>query len=531
MNSKVFKSLMLGIVLICMIGVNFLQKEINIKRGELGLTRLEVLENAPPMLAFTTVALGGFRGLIANVLWIRMTDLGDQGRYFETIQLADWITKLEPTFAPVWNWQAWNLAYNISIKFNDPRQRWHWVNSGIKLLRDEGLVYNPDRASMYRELSWFFQHKIGYYLDDYHMYYKTFWAQEMESLLGETMPLNWEKVLNPQTDDEKENVRRLKEEYKLDPQFMKKVDDKFGPLDWRLAEVHAIYWAMLGMEKSRKGDDLMPLQRSIYQPMLINFHRGRLITNPFNNTYEYRPNLDAIPNTDKAYLEFAEKDEVNRAHILSAHKNFLKDAIYFLYSYNRISEAANYFREFAERYPDQNLLSGDPTSTPDKIALDEFVVERVEEDVRDNSPDRVRGIIDGLLFSSFYALALSQEDEATGNAAMALKIWQKYQNEVNDTVSEERIGLPDFQSMRRSALEQFLQIADEREPLMGDALRVRLNLPKRDETSSGTQANEEQTSSPAQEINRGGSSTGTSSSTNKTSTSTMSPVVANTPER
>ena len=322
MNSKVFKSLMLGIVLICMIGVNFLQKEINIKRGELGLTRLEVLENAPPMLAFTTVALGGFRGLIANVLWIRMTDLGDQGRYFETIQLADWITKLEPTFAPVWNWQAWNLAYNISIKFNDPRQRWHWVNSGIKLLRDEGLVYNPDRASMYRELSWFFQHKIGYYLDDYHMYYKTFWAQEMESLLGETMPLNWEKVLNPQTDDEKENVRRLKEEYKLDPQFMKKVDDKFGPLDWRLAEVHAIYWAMLGMEKSRKGDDLMPLQRSIYQPMLINFHRGRLITNPFNNTYEYRPNLDAIPNTDKAYLEFAEKDEVNRAHILSAHYLF-----------------------------------------------------------------------------------------------------------------------------------------------------------------------------------------------------------------
>ena len=85
--------------------------------------------------------------------------------------------------------------------------------------------------------------------------------------------------------------------------------------------------------------------------------------------------------------------------------------------------------------------------------------------------------------------------------------------------------------MRRSALEQFLQIADEREPLMGDALRVRLNLPKRDETSSGTQANEEQTSSPAQEINRGGSSTGTSSSTNKTSTSGIPPVVANTPER
>ena len=34
-------------------------------------TRLTALENAPPMLAFTTVALGGFRGLIANALWVR----------------------------------------------------------------------------------------------------------------------------------------------------------------------------------------------------------------------------------------------------------------------------------------------------------------------------------------------------------------------------------------------------------------------------------------------------------------------------
>ncbi|MBO7523880.1 MAG: hypothetical protein J6T79_00065, partial [Verrucomicrobia bacterium] len=257
----------------------------------------------------------------------------------------------------------------------------------------------------------------------------------------------------------------------------KKVDDKFGPLEWRLPEAHAIYWASVGLEKCDPKDDLMPLRRAIYQPMLLSFHRGRLVENPFSKTYEVRCNLDAIPNTDKAYREFAEQDPEYRDHILKAHKNFLKDAIYFLYSYNRISESAKYFKEFAELYPDQALLTGDPTSTPDKIALDEFVVERVEEDIGDNSPDRVRGIVEGLLESSFYSLALDQEEEATGYAAMAVKVWKKFDSATNDDKSvQERIGLPPFQSMREEALRQFLQLADENEPLLADALRVRLGL-------------------------------------------------------
>ncbi len=82
---------------------------------------MAVLQNAPPLLAFTTVALGGFRGLISNFLWIRANDLQQDDKFFEAAQLADWITKLEPTFAQVWLFQAWNMAYNISVKFKDFR--------------------------------------------------------------------------------------------------------------------------------------------------------------------------------------------------------------------------------------------------------------------------------------------------------------------------------------------------------------------------------------------------------------------------
>ncbi len=158
-----------------------MQQSLNRDRDRLGLTRVEPLENAPPVLAFTTVALGGFRGLISNALWMRATDLQDEDKFFEMAQLADWITKLEPHFVQVWLVQAWNMAYNISVKFKESSpgefpDRWRWVKAGIELLRDQGLRYNPNETLIYRELAWFFQHKIGQNLDDASMYYKQQWA-------------------------------------------------------------------------------------------------------------------------------------------------------------------------------------------------------------------------------------------------------------------------------------------------------------------------------------------------------------------
>src|SRR5215208_6339400 len=140
------KPVLLGLAILLLAAGAGLQRNLNRQRGALGLTRLEPLENAPPVLAFTTVALGSFRGLIANALWIRANDLQLEDKFFEMAQLADWITKLEPHYVQVWLVQAWNMAYNISVKFRDPNDRWRWVQNGIELLRDQGLQYNPREA-------------------------------------------------------------------------------------------------------------------------------------------------------------------------------------------------------------------------------------------------------------------------------------------------------------------------------------------------------------------------------------------------
>src|SRR5512138_3927656 len=156
MKPRLKKILLTVLALLLLAGLYPVQRSMNLDRKNLGLTRIEPLDNAPPVLAFTTVALGGFRGLISNVLWIRASELQDQDKFFEMAQLADWITKLEPHYVQVWLVQAWNMAYNISVKFKDAKDRWRWVQRGIELLRDDGLRFNKNETLIYRELAWFF---------------------------------------------------------------------------------------------------------------------------------------------------------------------------------------------------------------------------------------------------------------------------------------------------------------------------------------------------------------------------------------
>ncbi|HEY2083261.1 MAG TPA: hypothetical protein VGI88_10785, partial [Verrucomicrobiae bacterium] len=180
MSGRLKKIILVILAAVLITGSGALQKSLNHDRDALGLTHVEGLTNAPPVLAFTTVALGGFRGLISNLLWTRANQLQEDDKFFEMAQLSDWITKLEPHFSQVWAHEAWNMAYNISVKFKDYPDRWRWVQNGIELLRDQGLRYNPDDVLIHRELAWFFQHKMGANLDDASMYYKTQWEKEME---------------------------------------------------------------------------------------------------------------------------------------------------------------------------------------------------------------------------------------------------------------------------------------------------------------------------------------------------------------
>ncbi len=159
---------------------------INSQRYQMKLIINKPLENAPPSLAFATVAMGAFRGLVVDILWLRADRLKEEGQFFDAKQLAEWITALQPRFGAVWEFQAWNMAYNISaaIPATQPEERWRWVRNGYELLRDKGIPLNPKNILLYRELARIFQHKMGWITDDAHKYYKLQLALAMEPLLG-----------------------------------------------------------------------------------------------------------------------------------------------------------------------------------------------------------------------------------------------------------------------------------------------------------------------------------------------------------
>ena len=234
---------MVTILLIALAAALTLAGALNIKlldqRAAAHLTEAPPTENMPPGVAFTTVALGGFRGLLADFLWMRAGTLQDEGRYFELVQLSDWIARLQPRSPPVWAYHAWNMAYNVSALMTDPAERWRWVRNGLALLRDDGLAANPGSARLHQELAWIFLHKLGTDSDSAAAYYRQQLAAEVAA--GAVH---------------------------LDPARVRQVENAFGPLDWRTPQAQAIYWAMAGLPFARTDFDDLALRRIIYQALL-----------------------------------------------------------------------------------------------------------------------------------------------------------------------------------------------------------------------------------------------------------------------
>ncbi len=139
----------------------------------------------PPHVALATAALGTFRGLAVDALWMRAGALQDEGLPYEAQTLAQWITALQPRFPRVWAFQAWNLAYNISAATRVPEERWGWINRGMNLLRSRGIPLNPEDPDLPMELGWIYFHKIGGKSDREHWYFKARLARDFRELLGD----------------------------------------------------------------------------------------------------------------------------------------------------------------------------------------------------------------------------------------------------------------------------------------------------------------------------------------------------------
>ncbi|HVR72772.1 MAG TPA: hypothetical protein VMT52_00495 [Planctomycetota bacterium] len=220
-------------------GAAFLRNDLHSVRRDLGLAPRWVERTGGSAaedlgarwVVLSSAALGVLRPLAIDFLWLRAAFLQADGSFFEAEALSRLITRLEPRLPDVWAFVAHNLAYNIPPSF-PPRERYTWVLRGLRLLRDEGLVFNPRSAAIHFQLAFTYRHKIGLDLDEAGRFYRAELADTFEAGNGE-----------PPAD------QALLEAWRLEPDRVKRLEAKYGAvLDFRVAESHALYWAERGLE-------------------------------------------------------------------------------------------------------------------------------------------------------------------------------------------------------------------------------------------------------------------------------------------
>lgn len=454
------------------------------------------LEGVPATLALTTFALGPLRGLIVDGLWWRMIQHQDRGNYFETIQLTNWITALQPRFANVWAFGAWNLCYNVAHEFPDPELRWKWIERAISMLRDQALTYTPDHPMIRRELARIFWDRIGKRGDVSQTMFQRNWAMAIlpylpegnrndimhlldasrqasalfatpgaEALLADARKagIDLAAAATPDNPDARaftaflqENAsrqavwdslrpcylaRQFQSRFRMDLDRMLFIDKEYGPFDWRLPQAHAVYWAIPARKRFTElfTVEERQIDNIVRQSLEQAFRHGRLIYRPETGFFMTTNNLAILGRMHDYYDAFL-KDRYSPTYD-QLHKEFLTEAVAVLYSYDEITSARELFGHYREDYFTE-------TYHP---SFEEFCIDAVQKILLGRSYADSRAMVHAVMYQAYFSLASGDMARARGYARMARQVYDRHQREYKDAPA---FLLPPFDSIKQGALEE-----------------------------------------------------------------------------
>jgi len=113
-----------------------------------------------PTSTLAILVLGGMRGVACNILWSEALDFYKKKKWNELEAVVHSIVKLQPHFISIWTFQSWNLAYNVSVEWDQVEDKYRWIKRGIKFV-SEGIRKNQHSPELRWDRGWYFFHKIG----------------------------------------------------------------------------------------------------------------------------------------------------------------------------------------------------------------------------------------------------------------------------------------------------------------------------------------------------------------------------------
>ena len=117
-------------------------------------------EKSTRRAAAMNLVLLGFRGIAADLIWLDADQNEEIKNWAELRANVDAIIMLQPHFVKVWQFQGWNLAYNVSAAWDLVADRFYWVKEGAKFLK-QGCAINEKVAQLPYEEGRMMGTKIG----------------------------------------------------------------------------------------------------------------------------------------------------------------------------------------------------------------------------------------------------------------------------------------------------------------------------------------------------------------------------------
>ena len=247
----------------------------------------------------------------------------------------------------------------------------------------------------------------------------------------------------------------LVERYRLDPEWMVRLMERYGPLDWRHVMSHSIYWATMGLHRA-KGLDLSAIRPALADARLARYVKegGKLADIHTLNTernvlnalkalvragrIRYDPRFPArqglILTPDWRFIEPAVREYTVAGQLLiqspheplgaknalaSGHRNFLANAILLLYVAGKEKDAQRYY----DQLRDSGLV--DVNEDLYKMNLGDHVAAKMS---RDQAPMSMMYLAfrHGALVRAYRALAEGDRAEFARSYAFARRAYETF---------------------------------------------------------------------------------------------------------
>ncbi|MBA2117623.1 hypothetical protein [Bremerella alba] len=382
------------------------------------------------------LSLLGLDGVAITFLWSKLNEYQMTEQYTLMEATAKTISYLNPHLLKVWEFQAWNLSYNVSREFDNYEHRYLWVKRGINYHMD-GTEYNYNEPRMMNSIAHFFGNKFGN--ADEKVQYREIFPED--DLFHEEIQKHLEGTPYSVTEDA-EGVQENKPDHWLVARLWDKwatevVDNGLGSIgamsptifyqypakrlmnfgeaiekEGHISEKAQAAWAQAYEEWKEYGDHEVPSTYGISIKLNDSDRLAKEIdeaNNNFKNSYDKYTNqiseekIAKLPEETQKALDTPEKDRTEeQIQLIQAVQNSLR--------VSRI-ETVKYIQEKA------NALKEEKPDSPEAKELSQTALEASREANRLGEMEFLKGVIerqkDIVAFNYWRTRALSESTDRT----------------------------------------------------------------------------------------------------------------------